>query len=157
MDKVHYSSAKDDWCTPEVVLERVRRVGDIGLDPCSNPRSIVNARHSAGRAREGEWRDGLNMGWSGYGLVFLNPPYGRNIGKWVVKCAEADECIALLPARTDTKWFPWDAASLAFWKGRLTFLGVEHPAPFPSVLAYWGYREPSFRDAFRGVAKVVEL
>ena len=38
--------------------------------------------------------------------VFCNPPYGRQIGRWVEK-ASKEKCktVMLLPARTDTKWF----------------------------------------------------
>lgn len=131
---VHFSSAKDDWCTPPEVLKRVRKVGPIGLDPCCNRTDIKHVRPKAAFVNPDREQktigfldvddrdaDGLAEPWSGYGLVYVNPPYGRRIGKWVDKCREADECIALLPARTDTKWFPWDADALAFWKGRVKF------------------------------------
>lgn len=87
--------------------------------------------------------DGLATPWDGVGndLIYCNPPYGRGIGAWVDKCREAaaagETVIALLPARTDTRWFPWDADALCFWKGRLTFKGAPAPAPFPSVVAFW--------------------
>lgn len=48
---------------------------------------------------------GLSMLWSGYGPVFCNPPYGREIGKWVKKAYEefvrggGDNCHA--DSRTD--------------------------------------------------------
>jgi hypothetical protein len=59
----------------------------------------------------------------------------------------------LLTSRTDTLWFQRDAPSadaLLFWGGRLTFLGAPDPAPFPSVLLYWGPRWVSFIAAFNG-------
>lgn len=155
MNKVHYSSARDDWCTPPEVLDRVRRVGQIGLDPCWNPNAITDA----GTRLEGRNTDGLSVPWSGHGLVYVNPPYGRKIGKWVRKCCDEArdgvEIIALLPARTDTRWFPWDATALAFWRGRLTFLDAPHPAPFPSVLAYWGPQGFLFETVFSDVAAIV--
>ena len=37
---------------------------------------------------------------------FCNPPYGREIGKWVKKASEAQGVVVMLiPARTDTKYF----------------------------------------------------
>lgn len=156
---VHFSSAKDDWCTPAMVLERVLEVRPIGLDPCWNPRALTMRDRYCAMVAEydggGTGTSGLDRDWSGHGLVYVNPPYGRQIGEWVEKCPEADECIALLPARTDTRWFPWEARALAFWRGRLTFLGAEHPAPFPSVLAYWGDLPGRFAAAFEDVCRVV--
>lgn len=65
--------------------------------------------------------------------------------------------IALLPARVDTKWFryAWEADALCFWYGRLTFLGAEANAPFPSVFAYWGKHRYRFAAAFADAGKIV--
>ena len=46
--------------------------------------------------------------------------------------------VFLLPARVDTKWFhdlvlP-HAREIRFIRGRLKFVGAEHPAPFPSMI-----------------------
>lgn len=151
------------WCTPEVVLERVRRVGPIMLDPCSNGRSIVRAKT--------EWRgpphgpDGLAEPWAGHGLVYCNPPYGRGIGQWVAKCAlealDGAEVIALVPARPDTAWWHeavvLHAAAICFWRGRLSFLGAAAGAPFPSAVIYYGRRPDIFASAFREAGWVVDL
>lgn len=146
------SSERPDWNTPDELLNLVRRVGPIGLDPCSNAASIVRAAV--------EWTeadDGLARDWRGYGLVFVNPPYGRLIAPWTAKLrvegARGVEAIALLPARTDTRWWQEDVATadaICFWRGRLTFLGAPDPAPFPSAIAYWGPRPAAFRRAFSG-------
>lgn len=154
------SSARGDWQTPDCVLERVRRVAPIGLDPCtveSNP--------------TGAWStytpeiDALKPGvlwWlpDDAGLIYCNPPYGRGIGAWVDKCREAaagETVIALLPARTDTRWFPWDADAICFWRGRLTFRGAPAPAPFPSAVVYWGTEANMLRfgRAFYDAGKIV--
>jgi len=163
---VHYSSDRDDWCTPEDVLTRVRFVGDIGLDPCSNDESIVGASFDFGFHD-----DGLNRNWAANvrrrQLVYVNPPYGREIGHWMRKCADEAQAgadiIALVPARTDTVWFRvcWDtAASICFWRGRLTFLGAPHPAPFPSAAVLWTDSvkvRTAFRGAFWTAGRVVTL
>lgn len=73
--------------------------------------------------------------------IWCNPPYGRNIGNWVKKAYEESykDCLVvmLLPARTDTKWFHdhiYGKAEIRFIKGRLTFKGGPHNAPFPSMV-----------------------
>ena len=69
----------------------------------------------------------------------MNPPYGREIGKWVKKAKESSgTVVALLPARTDTRWFhdyiyEKDYVHTYFIKGRIKF-GGKGPAPFPSMV-----------------------
>lgn len=157
-----FMSADMTWCTPEVVLERVRRMGPIGLDPCSNSRSIVRAKE--------EWRgppgtDGLAEPWTGHGLVFVNCPYGRGIGQWAAKCAleamDGCEVVLLVPARPDTAW--WHEAvvphakAICFWRGRLSFLGAPAGAPFPSAVIYYGKRTEAFGEAFHDAGWIVNL
>ena len=74
----------------------------------------------------------------------MNPPYGREIGKWVKKAYEESRkkntmVVALLPARTDTKWFheyiyEMYGVKIEFLKGRLKFGNSKNSAPFPSML-----------------------
>lgn len=74
--------------------------------------------------------------------VFCNPPYGREIGKWIRKCSEEAQkpgtiVVALLPARTDTRWFHEyikDKTEVEFIKGRLKFGASKNSAPFPSMI-----------------------
>lgn len=149
------SSAKDDWRTPGPVLERVRKVGPIGLDPCT-------ARDNPTRARIAFFRRGLELPWQGHGLVYVNPPYGRELPAWVTKVVEeswaGSEIILLVPARTDTRWWGQAyaaSASVALWRGRLTFEGAPAPAPFPSCLFYLGPRPHGFDHAFEDKAHII--
>lgn len=93
--------------------------------------------------------DAFKQIWDGgAGAWFLNPPYGRGIGKWMRACKEqrvrrpelpnGSTGVALVPARTDTKWF-WDygihgADEIRLLKGRLRFEGAPSGAPFPSAV-----------------------
>lgn len=138
-----FSSAYDAWATPADLLDRLyAAVGSIDLDPCSpgKLRSRVKAsRHFTERD------DGVSQEWRG--RVYMNPPYGRAIGKWVAKARSEVEAgrakfvVGLVPARTDTRWWHADVAGHAHvWllKGRLTFGDGGTPAPFPSSLLLWG-------------------
>lgn len=80
--------------------------------------------------------------------MFCNPPYGRDISKWVKKAYNEGHksntlvCM-LIPARTDTKFFHdyiLNRAEIRFIKGRLKFGGSKTAAPFPSMLVV--YRAP---------------
>jgi site-specific DNA-methyltransferase (adenine-specific) len=74
----------------------------------------------------------------------MNPPYGREIGKWMAKAhEEADRgatVVCLVPARTDTAWWHDHAAKadeIRFVRGRLKFIrddGRNDSAPFPSAV-----------------------
>ena len=81
----------------------------------------------------------------GGGTVFCNPPYGREIGKWVQKAYEEAQAgtpiVLLIPARTDTSYFHdfiYHKAEIRFIKGRLKFDGCKNAAPFPSMVVIFG-------------------
>lgn len=170
---IHFSSKRGDWQTPPEFLELVRRVGPIEFDPCTAPDNPTEARYF--RTPDD---CGLRCEWPSSGLVYCNPPYGpflsgkldpdkevwrknRETGErehigtgtgWARRITQHEgECLALIPARTDTRWFDrfvgW-ADWICLWKGRLRFVGAEHTAPFPSVAAYRGPRAGIFVREF---------
>jgi len=150
MNKSLHSSAKHNWQTPQNILDLVRIVGPIELDPCGGGGSLVDARETYLLPLQ----DGLVLPW-GKGLVFCNPPYGTALKHWIKKaCGEArggSEIILLVPSRTDTKWFreAWAWCSMAcLWSGRIRFVGARDPAPFPSILFYYGTNN-TFYNAFK--------
>lgn len=146
-----YTSTSQLWETPQEVLDLVRKVGPITLDPCSTVSNPTGAR----RVLTPE-DDGLSHPWNKVGLNYVNPPY-KYCKEWVVKAvAESSrgcEIVALIPARTDTRyWQDWifpTAKSICFWKGRIKFLDptgggesvARHPAPMPTALIYWGNQQ----------------
>ncbi len=70
--------------------------------------------------------------------VWVNPPYGPGVDRWLQRAGEADLSVFLLPARTDTRWFhelvlPC-AQEVRFLKGRLRFGDSKNDAPFPSMI-----------------------
>lgn len=134
-----FSSGKDDWQTPDVVLEMVRRLGPIILDPATSPDNPTNAAHFLT-----EKDNGLSRPWNYGGLIFVNPPYSQ-MKQWAWKIATeatigADPLVALVPARTDTAWWATlmeARPTVAFWRGRLKFKGAPSGAPFPSALLFY--------------------
>ena len=95
--------------------------------------------------------DGLKNPWrhgGGGGAVFCNPPYGREIGKWVRKAYEEAKSgttvVLLIPARTDTAYFHeyiYGKAEIRFIRGRLHFTDEDGnaygAAPFPSMVVVY--------------------
>lgn len=130
-----FSSASDNWATPQELFNQLNNEFAFTLDPCA---SADNAKCAQYYTKE---QDGMKQNWGGQ-RVFCNPPYGRGIGKWVEKCSaestkENTLCVMLLPARTDTKWFHdyiYNKAEIRFLKGRLKFGNSTNSAPFPSMI-----------------------
>jgi phage N-6-adenine-methyltransferase len=161
VSKALTSSDRQDWRTPQVVIDAMKDMGTISLDPCP---SICHDDHFAlVNLCQCHGNDGLAATWKDHALVYVNPPYGREIAVWVERCWAQHikhdvSIVALVPARTDTAW--WQAAwrsatAVCFWRGRLKFVGAPSSAPFPSALIYWGSSLQSFCDAFTGHGQVV--
>lgn len=85
--------------------------------------------------------DGLSQPWQTEGAVFMNPPYGRTIGRWLKKAYEESlrgtPVVCLLPARTETAWWKdyCTKGFIKFVRGCLRFGNAETEAPFPSAIA----------------------
>jgi DNA N-6-adenine-methyltransferase Dam len=88
-------------------------------------------------------RDGLKQSW--HGRVWLNPPYDSETGKWLERFVEHRRGIALVFARTETRWFQSVAPridAICLIAGRVRFVrgdgGRSAPAPAPSMLLACG-------------------
>ena len=117
--------ASCEWYTPPEILSALGQFDD---DPCRQEEELGLMR---------EWR----------GRVWLNPPYGQGIWRWLQKLADHGNGIALIFARTETRFFfetVWERAdALLFLKGRLHFMKPDGKrasgnAGAPSVLIAYG-------------------
>lgn len=138
INKGLFSSNTGRWNTPQSLLESLYTAFSFDLDPCSDDKENPNVRAWLHYIEED---DGLSKTWSG--VVYVNPPYGREIGKWVRKAVTcgAETVVCLLPARTDTRWWQDNvicASFVVFIKGRLRFGGAYNSAPFPSAFMVFG-------------------
>jgi len=140
-----FSSKSAEWETPQDFYDKLDQVWGFTLDPCCVPSSAKCKKYFTIKD------DGLSKDWSGH-RVFMNPPYGRSVGKWVKKAYEEGQkentcVVCLLPARTCTKWFHeycMKGHAIHFVKGRLKFKNQVisktkiSPAPFPSMVVIFG-------------------
>ena len=131
MNKGLFTSKTGEWETPQDFFDELEEEFVFTLDPCATK---GNAKCEKFYTKED---DGLSKSWDGE-VVFMNPPYGREIGKWIKKASETKGIVVcLLPARTDTQWFHkfiYGKHEIRFLKGRLKFGGGENSAPFPSMV-----------------------
>ena len=118
-----------EWSTPQSLFDELNKEFNFTLDPCATKENAKCKKFFTLK------ENGLLQDWS-KDFVFMNPPYGKTIGKWIKKLSES--CgVALLPARVDTKWFHnyiYNKAEIRFIKGRIKFGGGKNSAPFPSMV-----------------------
>ena len=136
--EVHYSSKSNEWATPQNLFDELNEEFNFTLDPCATDK---NAKCSKYFTIED---DGLSKDWSN-DVVFMNPPYGREIKKWIKKAYEESlngaTVVCLIPARTDTTyWHDFifgKTNDIRFLRGRLKFGNSKNSAPFPSAIVVY--------------------
>ena len=132
-DSVHFSSRTDLWATPQSFFVQLDAEFGFDLDVCALAENAKCARYYS------PIENGLHQVWRG--VCWMNPPYGREIGRWVEKAFESAQdgalVVCLVPARTDTNWWhTWvmRASEVRFIRGRLKFGNSKNSAPFPSAV-----------------------
>jgi len=142
VNSVLLSSTKMDWCTPMEFFKELDAEFHFTLDAAATPKSAKCSKYFTVED------NALEQDWKGH-VVFLNPPYGRTLGKWVEKAyregsKEDTTVVLLIPARTDTTYFHeyiFGKAEIRFLRGRLKFTDengtAKDAAPFPSLIAIY--------------------
>lgn len=140
--KVMLSSVDMTWATPQDLFDKLNEEFDFTLDPCATKETAKCVKYFTPEI------DGLVQSWDNEN-VFCNPPYGKEIVKWVKKSSEAvgGVVVMLIPARTDTRYFHdyiYNKSEIRFIKGRIKFVGnnkSSNSAPFPSMLVVYRKNE----------------
>jgi hypothetical protein len=163
-----------DWGTPKKYVDAVKEMfgGEIELDPCSNPDSIVHAKVEYLLPKH----DGLIESWN-FRTIYVNPPYGidqahgTTIKDWLRRCEEANalfgsEVLALVPVATNTghwkKYVYGKATAICFlYDTRLKFLvngkNGGKGAPMSCAMVYWGKHFQRFSKIFMRFGAVVDI
>ncbi len=133
------SAMNEEWTTPADLFAELKSIFRFTLDACATPANAKCKRFFTRKenALRQEWR----------GTVWMNPPYGREIGLFVQKAYD-ESCkgatvVCLLPSSTDTYWWHrWvKRGQVIYLRGRLRFRGARENAPFPAALViFWGGR-----------------
>ena len=148
-----FSSKTDMWATPQSFFDKLDAEYHFELDACATPDNAKCKRYFTPEV------DGLSQDWGVWQSVWCNPPYGKEIGKWVRKAAESGTLVVmLLPARTDTAWFHeyiCGKAEIRFVRGRLKFGGGKNSAPFPSMVVIYQRKQkprmPGGKDEYENI------
>lgn len=157
-----FSCKSIDWYTPKYILERINWVfdGQIGCDPATAKDNPTNAKvFYTNRS------NGLTKIW--HNSVFLNPPYGKVIHKWLRKlhleAGHGTPILALLPmgSRFSTSYWQRDVLNdylscICFIGHRVKFLkrGVVSKANIYDSAIYGYNIDPvKFGRAFKSLGK----
>ena len=142
---LHFAPESNNWATPWPIFKKIEsRFGPFHLDPCCTD---LTAKCNTYITKK---QNGLNQSWdiavdrAKPTRVFMNPPYGREIAKWMKKAYEESRkgvyVICLIHPRTDTAWwhdYAMKAAQIIFIRGRVQFeMPGKKPkdSQFPSCL-----------------------
>ena len=145
----HLFSSKDHtWATPWDIFEKIDAIFNFNIDPCATEETAKCRNFFTIQ------EDGLTKDWSAYGNAFVNPPFGRELPKWMEKCwresLKGINVVMLIPARVDTRyWHNYAfkyASCICFVKGRISFVkqGIHTSnskcvsAPFPNAIVIFG-------------------
>ena len=151
INKALFSSNKQGWGTPPELFMALNKEFNFKMDAATTEDNPLGTEYyytkdMDGLAQENRW----------ISPIYINPPYGRDIKKWVARASmemvmNRAVSVMLLPARTDTKWFHTylydlkedhyrEGIRVKFLKGRLRMFDYEtdsyskNTAPFPSMI-----------------------
>jgi phage N-6-adenine-methyltransferase len=129
-----FTSNTVEWSTPQYVFDWLNKEFKFQIDVCATKENTKCSRFFTKK------ENGLKQKWAPY-TCFMNPPYGREIDKWMKKALMESQIgatvVCLVHSRTDTKWFhEYAMKSDEIWliKGRLKFGDGKNSAPFPSCV-----------------------
>jgi site-specific DNA-methyltransferase (adenine-specific) len=135
MNSVLFHSGEGEWQTPKYLFDELNKEFHFTVDAAATKENALCGKY---------WTkedDAFKQDW-GKEVIYLNPPYGRGVGKWVEKAYESSKdgatVVMLLPVRSDTAWafdYIHGKAEIRFIRGRLKFGhpdGTCNAAPFPS-------------------------
>lgn len=145
MDIVHFSSKSNEWETPSHVFDYYNRVYRFELDVAATDENHLCENYFTKET------NALVSNFHTYKNVWMNPPYGRDMSKFIKKAydeynktdSNIQNMVWLIPARTDTKaWHEYvmKSSEIHFIRGRLKFVNKTlddispNSAPFPSCI-----------------------
>jgi len=126
----------DEWSTPQDLFDKYNSLFNFTLDVSASDENNKCKKYFTKEI------DGLNQSWKD-NRCWMNPPYSE-VSKWIKKADEESIhaiTVALVFAKTDTRWFhqhvykKWE---VEFIKGRIKFSNSKNPAPYPSMLIFFG-------------------
>ena len=136
IQKNTFKSNSVEYSTPKEIFEPLQKGFNIVLDVCA---SGENNKCDIYFSKE---QNSLKQDWHKIGNAWMNPPFSRDLKKWVEKAyTEAQKginVVCLLPVRSNTIWwhkFIIDTKSeVRFLKGEIKFNGMDRGLWLPFAI-----------------------
>lgn len=133
-----HSSERHDWRTPRELFDSLDRVFRFKLDAAASAQNKLCECFFSVDA------NALDQSWNVGGWVWVNPPYGKQVGRWfdkaILESEKGARIVMMCMACTETKWFQsaWDhCAEIWLLTPRVKFVQPGEktgPAPKGSAL-----------------------
>ena len=146
LSKAMVSSKSNEWETPVALFDDLDSEFHFTLDPCATKDNAKCSRFYTQK------ENGLKQSWADE-IVFMNPPYGGNTGKWVEKAWYESQngavIVCLLVSSTDRSYwhdyiFPY-AKQIRWLRGRITFGEAQSTAPFASAIVIFSKKNTQYQ------------
>ena len=125
IDNNAFKSKSEEYETPNEIFEPLQKEFNLKLDVCV---THLNSKCDLFYKKED---DSLTKDWHKDGNFWMNPPFGRDLKRWVQKAYEESQKgvigVLILPVRCNTLW--WHKyiidtkAEVRFLKGETKFVG----------------------------------
>jgi len=135
LQKAMVSSKSNEWETPQALFDELNREFHFTLDPCATKDNAKCLRYFTIED------NGLKQTWANE-VVFMNPPYGGNTGRWIEKAWYESQngaiIVCLIVSSTDRSYwhdyiFPY-ASEIRWLRGRIAFGQADSTAPFANAI-----------------------
>jgi phage N-6-adenine-methyltransferase len=120
--EIIHSSRDMAWRTPREFFELLDAEFLFELDAAASADNALCPQYFT------EADDALTQDWSSYESVWCNPPYGRELHRWMEKgyteSRKGPTVVMLVMACTETKWwrdYAWRADEIRLVQGRIKF------------------------------------
>ena len=148
-----FTSNSEEWSTPQDLFDQLDKHFNFDLDAAASDKNHKCKKYFT------KEQDSLKQDWTKFRSIYLNPPYGRQIGQWIEQSyitvysllnekTKCESVVLLLPSRTDTRWFHKFCTKglIVFLPGRLKFGDSKNSAPFPSMIVVFNrkYKPKTF-------------
>lgn len=123
-------ATKTDWETPQWLYDSLDDEFHFTIDVCANSENHKHKYFYESNSLTREWS----------GVCWMNPPYGKEIGKWVWKAYHSASLklatvVCLLPVRSNCEWWKYVIfGEVRFIRKKLKFVGAPSVSMFPNAL-----------------------
>ena len=147
-----FKSKSHEYETPDSIFEPLNYEFQFTLDVAANSLNTKCVRFFSVDC------DGLSQGW-GNNICWMNPPFGRQMKKWVEKAYKSylngATVVCLLPVRSNTVWwhqYCMRSTEIRLIKGEVKFKGNENGLWLPLCIIVFNPHNKRIEPTIKSMA-----